>query len=623
MAAPSVQAQGYTYDVMYTFTGSPDGANPAKNLVRDAQGNLYGTTSGGGASGDGTVFKVDTTGKETVLYSFTGIGGDGKSPHASLVLDAKGNLYGTTMTGGAGACSRKPTCGTVFEFDTTTGKETVLFSFTDAGGGGANPEQGLVLDAKGNLYGMTPFGGSGYGTVFMLAPPTKSGGTWTETKLYSFCAVANCADGGMPGAGLVRDAQGNLFGTTTGGGDVPCNPAGTPPGCGVVFKLAPPAQSGGAWTETVVHSFTGADGAIPFSDLLLDTKGNLYGTTYMGGDISCNAPEGCGTVFKVDSTGKESVLYSFTGTGGDGEAGVEGVVLDTKGNLYGTTYFGGDLSCPGGTFHGGNFLGCGTVFKRDTTGKETVLHTFTGTGGDGAVPYAGLVRDTAGNLYGTAAGGGDFACNATTGCGIVFKLAPAAATTTTLSSSLNPSTYGQAVTFTAVVASKSGTPPNGETVTFMSGKTALGTGTLSGGAAKFTTSTLKAGTMSVTAVYAGDASFAASTSKAVKQVVGKATTTTAVVSSANPSSVGQSVTFTATVTPEFGGTVTGKVAFYDGTTLLKSVAVSGGAAKFTTTKLTFRQAYDHGDIRRQHEFHRQFGCADADSELGKVKGADL
>src|ERR1019366_5756835 len=150
----------------------------------------------------------------------------------------------------------------------------------------------------------------------------------------------------------------------------------------------------------------------------------------------------------------------------------------------------------------------------------------------------------------------------------------------------NPSTYGQAVTFTAAVTSKLGTPPNGETVTFMEGKTLLGTGTLSGGAASFTTSTLKAGTNSITAVYAGDSNFAASTSKAVKQVVSKATTTTALASSLNPSNVGQSVTFTATVTPEFSATPTGKVAFYDGTTLLKTVALSGGKAKFTTAKLT-------------------------------------
>jgi predicted membrane protein len=167
-----------------------------------------------------------------------------------------------------------------------------------------------------------------------------------------------------------------------------------------------------------------------------------------------------------------------------------------------------------------------------------------------------------------------------------FLMTPAAATTTTLTSLPNPSTYGQTVMFTAAVTSKAGAPPDGETVSFMKGKTVLGTGTLSGGSATFTTSTLKVGTNSITAVYAGDSNFATSTSKAVKQVVSKAATTTALASSQNPSSVGQSVTFTASVAPEFSGTPTGKVAFYDGTTLLQSVALSGGVAKYTTSTLT-------------------------------------
>jgi predicted membrane protein len=167
-----------------------------------------------------------------------------------------------------------------------------------------------------------------------------------------------------------------------------------------------------------------------------------------------------------------------------------------------------------------------------------------------------------------------------------FVLPPPAVTTTTLTSSPNPSTYGQSVTFTATVTSKLGAPPDGETVTFMKGTTVLGTGTLSGGSASYATSALKVGTNAIKAVYPGDPSFAPSTSKPVSQVVGKAATTTTLVSSLNPSNSGQSVTFTASVTPQSGGTATGKVAFYDGTTLLKSVALSGGEAKYTTAKLT-------------------------------------
>jgi uncharacterized repeat protein (TIGR03803 family) len=423
----------------------------------------------------------------------------------------------------------------------------------------------LVRDSQGNLYGMTVFGGAyGYGTVFKLDTALK------ETVLYTFTGGA---DGGLPAAGLVRDTQGNLYGTTTRGGDLSCN---APDGCGVVFKLDT------ADKETVLYSFTGTggDGAQPYSDLVRDTQGNLYGTTELGGDLTCNAPHGCGTAFKLDTTLKETVLHSFTGTGGDGGGPVEGLARDTKGNLYGTTVYGGDLSCVGGSFPG-----CGVVFKLDVTGKETVLHTFTKTGGDGTFPDAGLVLDANGNLYGTTSYGGELACGAGIGCGTVFKLTPPTATTTALTSSLNPSTYGQAVTFTAAVTSKIGAPPNGETVSFMKGTTVLGTGTLSDGSASITTKTLKVGTNAIKAVYAGDSNFAGSTSKAVSQVVSKATTTTTLASSHNPSSFGQSVTFTASVTPQFGGTPTGTVTFYDGTTLLKTVALSGGVAKFTTSAL--------------------------------------
>ncbi len=593
VVAPSAQAQGYTYDVMYTFTGPPDGAAPTGG-VPDAQGNLYGTTAYGGDSacntpyGCGTVFKFDTTtGKETVLHSFTGTGGDGAGPTAGLVLDAKGNLYGATEYGGDLSCNAPDGCGTVFKLDTTTGKETVLYSFTTSPDA-SQPHGGLVDDAHGNLYGTTPDAGAyGYGAVYEVNTADK------EIVLYSF---AGGADGGNPTEKLVRDAQGNLYGTTFDNGGH---------NSGTVFELSPEPSGGcpngsnvgNEWCETVLYSFTGTggDGSVPQGDLIRDAQGNLYGGTKYGGDLTCNAPDGCGTVFKLappvapSVTWTETVLHSWPYSPQYGATG-EVSLRDAKGNLYGGTDVGGDLACNAPN-------GCGTVFKLappvppSTTWTETVLYTFTNEA-DGYGP-GGLILDAQGTLYGGTAVGGDLACTTGPfnhgqtfiGCGIVFKLTPAAATTTTLTAAPNPSTYGQAVTFTAVVASKAGTPPNGETVTFMSGKTTLGTGTLSGGAAKFTTSTLKAGTTSVTAVYAGDANFASSKSKAVKQVVDKATTSTALGSSLNPSKVGQSVTFTATITPEFGGTVAGKVAFYDGTTLLKSVAVSGGAAKYTSAKL--------------------------------------
>jgi uncharacterized repeat protein (TIGR03803 family) len=513
LATGSAQAQPYTEGVLYSFTGGTDGARPAAGLVRDAEGNLYGTASVGGdlsclvssLPGCGVVFKVDTSGNQTVLYAFTGTGGDGQYPNGSLVLDAQGNLYGTTAAGGnlAYDCGEGYGCGTVFKLD-TAGNETVLYSFTGAGGDGASPYAGLVLDAQGNLYGTNVNGGDltcnagyGCGTVFKVDTTGK------ETVLHAFTGTGG--DGAYPWGGLVRDAQGNLYGATQNGGDLACDEGY---GCGTVFKLDTTGK------ETVLYAFTwtGGDGAIPWSaGLVRDAKGNLYGTTSLGG------ASGQGTVFKVGKTGKETVLYSFTG-GTDGGIPWQDLVQDAKGNLYGATIAGGDLSCVAGP----DYSGCGTAFKLDaTTGKETVLYTFTGAGdGDGAIP-TGVVRDAQGNLYGTTHAGGDAACYAPYGCGTVFKLTPSTVTktTTTLTSSPNPSTYGEAVTFTATVAPA---PPDGETVSFMKGKTVLGTGTLSSGSATFTTSTLKVGTTAVTAVYAGDSNFAGSKSKAVKQVVEKA-----------------------------------------------------------------------------------------------------
>jgi len=459
--------------------------------VLDAQGNLYGTTHSGGASGVGTVFKVDTTGNETVLYSFAGEG-DGAYPDAGVVLDAQGNLYGTTYVGGASGV------GTVFKVD-TTGNETVLYSF-----------KGIP-------------------------------------------------DAGYPEAGVVLDAQGNLYGTTWGGGEV---------NGGTVFKVDTTGQ------ETVLHSFhlgQNGEGLAPMGGVVLDAQGNLYGTTYLGGYIPCNPPGGCGTVFKVDTTGQETVLHSFWGPTDCYEPDAS-LVLDAQGNLYGTCYQGpGDHSA-------------GAVFKVDVTyGKDTILHSFSfSTLVGGSYPAAGVVLDAQGNLYGTATGGG------ANGWGTVFDLlTSAAATTTTLTSAPNPSVYARPVTFTAMVIGGAGAPPNGETVTFMNSKTVLGTGTLSGGTASFTTSTLKDGTTTVTALYGGDALFAGSTSNTVKQLVRRAATTTTLSSSQNPSTYGQEVTFTAAITSVVGAPPDGETVSFmkGGTTVLGTGALSGGSAGFTTSAL--------------------------------------
>jgi uncharacterized repeat protein (TIGR03803 family) len=273
-------------------------------------------------------------GTETVLYSFTGTGGDGANPYGGLVRDSGGDLYGTTYYGGASGG------GTVFEV-AANGKETVLYSFSGSPDG-QFPDAGLVRDAAGNLYGTTQVGGaSDSGTVFKLSKAGK------ETVLYNFCSEQNCVDGAGPWAGLVRDAAGNLYGTTVGGGDPTCNAPWE--GCGVVFMLDKTGK------QTVLYSFAGPpDGLSPLAGLIRDEAGNLYGTTIRGGDLKCANDLGCGTVFMLDKTGKETVLHNFCSLHNctDGASPVAGLVRDAKGSLYGTT---------AGAIAGG--YGYGTVFK--------------------------------------------------------------------------------------------------------------------------------------------------------------------------------------------------------------------------------------------------------------------
>jgi uncharacterized repeat protein (TIGR03803 family) len=370
-------AEAQTLTVLYTFTGGADGGEPYANLIQDAAGNLYGTTSAGGASGEGTVFMLDKTGTETVLYSFCSAENctDGANPVAGLIRDTAGNLHGTTVNGGASGY------GTVFKV-AANGKETVLYSFCSAQNctDGANPYAGLIRDAAGNDYGTTEVGGSGgcgpgCGTVFKVDKAGK------ETVLHSF------NEGAYPLYGyLVRDPAGNLYGTTAAGGA---------DGAGAVFKLSKSGEL------TLLLSFTykrPARGFVPYAGLVRDPAGNLYGTTGKGG------VPGPGTVFKLGKTGKEIVLHGFNGAGGDGARPYAGLIRDAAGTLYGTTYAGGAS-------------GYGTVFKVDKTGKETVLYSFTG-GSDGAYPYASLLRHANGNIYGTTSGGGAY------GYGTVFELTP-------------------------------------------------------------------------------------------------------------------------------------------------------------------------------------------------------
>jgi len=387
-------AHAQTETVLYSFCAQPscaDGAYPTfVTPVLDKKGNLYGTTNSGGTYGYGTAFEVTPSGTETILHSFDWT--DGAAPQAGLILDKKGNLYGTAAYGGYGY-------GTVFEL-TPSGTETTLvnFDFTD----GANPLGSLIEDSEENLYGTTSSGGAyGYGTVFELAP------SGTETVLYSFDTNGY---GYYPGEGLVMDKLGNLYGTTGAGGAY---------GYGTVFELT---SSG---TVTILYSFgkNGTDGWSPAGVLVRDRKGNLYGTTIYGGAYKKGCfGIGCGTVFKLTPSGKKTILHNFDNNGTDGWYPYAGLVRDAKGNLYGTTMGGGaygDSVCYP--------YGCGTVFKLTPSGKETILHSFDPNAGDGSNPWGGLVFDENGNLYGTTVYGGAYNCGpygSPYGCGTVFKLTP-------------------------------------------------------------------------------------------------------------------------------------------------------------------------------------------------------
>jgi uncharacterized repeat protein (TIGR03803 family) len=326
-----LKTDGTGYTILYSFTGYPDGDGPG-SLILDAAGNLYGTTEGGGDDNKGTLFtlKTDGTGYR-ILHSFSGVDDDGVQPRASLILDAAGNLYGTTVHGGLalGGCD----CGTVFTVKTDGSGYTNLHTFTDTDG--KFPVASLILDAAGNLYGTTLRGGvgscaaPGCGTVFTL----KTDGTG-YTILHFF--TGGTSDGSQPEASLTLDAAGNLYGTTLyQGGLGGCN-------CGSVFTLKTDGTG-----YTILHVFNGgtSDGAVPAASLILDAAGNLYGTTVEGGlsdgDICVG---GCGTVFtlRTDGTGY-TISHFFDRLTGDGALPHASLILDPSGNFYGTTSRGGSL----------------------------------------------------------------------------------------------------------------------------------------------------------------------------------------------------------------------------------------------------------------------------------------
>ena len=405
-------ASAGTFGLVHSFTGGADGGVVYGNLISDSAGNLYGTTVWGGSTkcqnGCGVVFELSPASgggwSETVLYSFPG-GSDGFSPVSGLVFDTHGNLFGTTSAGGSGGL------GTVFELSPSAGgwSKTTIFSFPNSGLGGGYP-QGLVFDDSGNLFGTAYENGAhNCGAIFELSPSASG---WTEQVVHAF----SCGnDGAGPNGALIFDSAGNLYGTASGGGALRQ---------GVVFELTP--QAGGGWHETLLHVFTGGhDGGVPKAGLAFDVNGNLYGTTFYGGNTTntvCTlVGPGCGVVFRLRLTSqgwREGVIHTFAG-GNDGSMPNAGVVLDPLGTIYGAASYGGNQSlCP---FH----IGCGTTFKL-TPGASggyaiNVLHRFTN-GADGASPTAAPLVDGSGNLFSTTSAGANSACTPTGGCGTVFEI---------------------------------------------------------------------------------------------------------------------------------------------------------------------------------------------------------
>ena len=389
--APAQPAQAQTYTVLHSFSGAPDGAFPSSPLTSDGAGNYYGTTQSGGAYDKGTIFKVDTSGRVTVAYSFTG-GTDGAAPAGRLIFHCcNGAFYGVTTSGGDSTCQ----CGTIYQFD--PGVNLPIWHVFTGRDNGYSPSGMVSINT--NFWGVASGGkgtacnGGPCGVVF------KFSGDYSVKHRFT-----GGTDGGFPGE-LSRDeagdVEGNMYSATT----YPSN--------GGLFKI----DKLGRFTSLFTFP-GGAGGSLPGTPLLIDANDNIRGETAQGGDTSC-ASAGCGVVYEVDAAGNETVLHTFhTFRGG---VAPEGGLLDDDGALYGTTNHGGYLNCA---------PGCGVLFEISNTGQYSVLHFFRRT--DGALPDQKLTLDTNGAIYGVTSRGGTGTageCN-TDGCGVVFKYTPAVANET-------------------------------------------------------------------------------------------------------------------------------------------------------------------------------------------------
>ena len=375
-----ITASAQTFTILHSFDGT-DGNGSLAGLIQGTDGNLYGTTDLGGAhNGNGTVFKITPGGVLTTLYDFCAQAAcaDGSEPRAGLVQGTDGNFYGTTYQGGSG-CGGSG-CGTLFKV-TPAGLLTTLYDFCSATGcaDGSGPDTALVQVSDGNFYGTTLKGGAaGFGTVFKITP------AGTLTTIYSFCALSGCADGATPEGALVQGSNGDLYGTTYGGGLK---------SLGTAYKISPTG------TLTTLYSFCSQaqcpDGQLPVAGLVQATNGSFYGTT-SGGGVNLQ-----GTVYKTTPTGITR-LYNFCSEAGcaDGRTPYGTLIQGTDGNLYGNTLNGGlNNSCPNG---------CGTVFKISPNGVFTGFSGFCSASSCpyGQDPDGALLQDTNGKFYGTTSAGG-------------------------------------------------------------------------------------------------------------------------------------------------------------------------------------------------------------------------
>jgi uncharacterized repeat protein (TIGR03803 family) len=558
-------------------------------LATDGVGNFYGTASLGGTNNDGcgTLFQLDGGWHFGVLHTFNDLTGDGCQPQADLnffdsfILGTtvygggpseqgtvftsgpgwysfwpfRGNngtypnglglfgdsVYGTTNTGGGQGR------GDVFELSYSTIKVKHVFTSTDKAGDRPVGDLATQVNANGVriMYGATSSGGAGRrGAVYQLTESQSQPDVWDLSVLYSFSGP----DGAYPGAGLVLDPSGNLYGTTYAGGTEPGS-------AGTVFKLTPVAKN--KWNYTLLYSFTGGtDGGSPFSTVVLDSAGNLYGTTSSGGAYNQ------GVVYEIVNT--TAVVKPTSLTFGPQRlqttSPAKRITLFNKSPLPITVT---SVNLQGDFAVSANK--CQNGVKPNTHCDVYVTFTPTGTKTN---PLTGSITfvDTAFNSPQSAQLSGTVGVSQTL-----------------VNTSGSPSFMGQPVTFTATVTSAQGAIPDGELVTFYDRTTPLGSAALVSETAAFTTTLLSAKKHDIKATYAGDAAFDPSTGD-VTQVVDKYQTTTALSSSLNPSNYGQAVTFTATVTSS-GPTPTGKVAFKDGTKGLRVVALTGGVASYTTSKL--------------------------------------